>query len=114
MILPTSEIAGMSAQGKADLVEKRGTQMKESRYEAAISLALLKRSNQYAELGFQSAEHLASVKGRLEPRDWSQMLSVGTRALDFPELDAAFRDGRLNWSKIRALIPHADRENVKE
>ena len=88
--------------------------MKESRYETAIFLALLKRSNGYARLGFQSAEHLAAEKGRLEPRDWSQMLSVGGRALDYPEIDVAFRDGRLNWSKIRAMIPHADRENVEE
>src|SRR5512134_749736 len=114
MILPTSEIAGMTAQEQADLVEKRGAQMKESRYEAAISLALLKRSNGYAGLGFQSAEHLAEQKGRLEPRDWSQMLSVGGRALDHPELDAAFRDGRLNWSKIRALVTILTKENVAE
>ena len=56
MILSTSEIAGMTAQEEADLVEKRSAQMKESRYEAAISLALLKRSNEYAELGFRSAD----------------------------------------------------------
>ena len=45
MILPTAEIAAMTAQEQADLVETRGTQHKESRYETALGLALLKRSN---------------------------------------------------------------------
>ncbi len=105
MILPTAEIAAMTAQEQADLVEKRGAQHKESRYETALALASLKRSNGYIELKFQSVGELAEKKGRLEYRDWTQMLSVGTRALAFPELDVAYRDGRLNWSKIRAMAP---------
>ena len=113
MILPTLEIAAMAAGAKADLVEKNTTELKERRYETAVTLALLKRANEYVELGFRSAEQLASAKG-LEPRDWSLMLAIGKRVLDLPELDAGFRDGSLNWSKIRALLPVVNRENVEE
>jgi hypothetical protein len=113
MILPTSEITAMAPAAKADLVAKSVPQLKKMRLETAIALASLQRANEYAGLGFKSAGHLASAKGH-EYRDWSLMLAIGRRALDYPEIDQAFRDGRLNWSKVRALLPVLQRENVKE
>ena len=114
MILPTSEIAAKTAQEKADLVKTGAKRMKESRYEAAIALALLARSNGFLELGCESIDEFAATKSGLEPGDWTQMLSVGRRALQFPEVDVAFRSGELNWSKIRALVPVLRHENVTE
>jgi 5-methylcytosine-specific restriction endonuclease McrA len=114
MILETAEIATKSAQEKADLVKESAGRMKESRYEAAIALALLARSSGYLELGCKTIEEFAAKKARLEQGDWTQMLSVGRRAVQFPEVDVAFRSGALNWSKIRALVPVIKKENVTE
>ncbi len=114
MILPTLEIAAKSTQEKADLIVERAKGMQESRYEAVIALSLLGRSNGYLELACKIIGEFAEKKAKLEYRDWTRMLSVGRRALEFPELDVAFRDGRLNWSKIRALLPVLTRENVTE
>jgi len=88
--------------------------MQESRYEAAIALALMARCNGYLQLGCKTIGEFAETKAGLEYRDWTQMLSVGRRALQFPEVDAAFRSGALNWSKLRALVPVLTKENVTE
>src|SRR5688500_8838906 len=114
MILETAEIAAKSAQEKADLVKTGARRMQESRYEVAIALALLARCNGYLQLGCKSIGEFAETKAGLEYRDWTQMLSVGRRALQFPEVDVAFRSGALNWSKLRALVPVLTKENVTE
>ena len=114
MILPTAEIAAKTAQEKADLVKTGAKRMTESRYEVAIALALLGRSNGYLELGFETIEEFAAKEAGLEPGDWTQMLSVGRRALQFPEVDVAYRAGKLNWSKVRCLVPVLTKENVAE
>src|SRR5688572_30748631 len=114
MILATSEIAAKSAQGKAELIAVNARRMKESRYEAAIAIALLERSSGFLELGCKSIDEFGAKMSGLEHRDWIQLLSVGRRAVRFPEVDAAFRAGHLNWSKIRALVPVLTRENVEE
>src|SRR5688572_29492762 len=88
--------------------------MQESRYEVAIALALLARCNGYLQLCCKTIGEFAETKAGLEYRDWTQMLSVGRRALQFPEVDVAFRSGALNWSKLRALVPVLTKENVTE
>src|SRR5688572_30811489 len=99
MILETAEIAAKSAQEKAALIKERSRRMQESRYEVAIALALLARCNGYLQLGCKTIGEFAETKAGLEYRDWTQMLSVGRRALQFPEVDVAFRSGALNWSR---------------
>ena len=60
-------------------------------------------------------ERLTAGMTILSPRDVIEMLSVGRRLLDDPELDLAYRKGDLSWyrgSKVRALPPHLDASNV--
>src|SRR5687768_16485485 len=114
MMLGTSEIVGMTVPAKADLFATGARQMIERRYEATIALASLARSNGYLEAGFKSVEELAAKTSDLEPREVSEMLWVGRKLLDFPEMDEAFRDGRLNWTKVKTLVPHIKKDNAAE
>src|SRR5687768_13846143 len=60
MILPTSEIAARSAQEKAKLIVEGGARMKASRYQTAIALALLARSNGFLEFGCKVSVRLSA------------------------------------------------------
>src|SRR5687767_8824405 len=113
-MISTSEIVGMASGLKAGLFAKEVKQADSSRYVATIALAALQRSNGHAELGFASVEALAAKLCTLAPWEVGVMLSVGRRLLRFPELDQAYREGRLTWSKVRALAPHLNATNVTE
>ena len=113
-MLEISDLVAMTAAKKADLFEAAARRMTEDRYDATIILASLQRSNGYLDLHCKTVEELAWKRSKLPHRDVIDMLRVGRKLLDIPELDQAFKDGRLCWSKVRALVPLITKENAAE
>ena len=113
-MLEISDLVAMTAAKKADLFEAAARQMTEGRYDATITLASLQRSNGYLDLNCKTVEELAWKRGKLPYRDVIDMVRVGRKLLEIPELDLAFKDGRLCWSKVRALVPLITRANAAE
>ena len=113
-MLKTSEIVAMTTERKVELLAKAATQMLESRYAAAVALASLDQSGVWRDAGFRGMHEFAVKKSGLDPADVSTLLWVGRKLLILPELAESLRDGRLTWSKVRALVPHVTRENAAE
>jgi hypothetical protein len=113
-MLGTSKIIGMTGSEKADLFAKGARAMDEGRYVATLALASLARSQACRDLGYANLHALAAARTSLQPWEVTQMLWVGKKLLDHPELDEAFRNGTLSWAKVKALVPHVSNENVTE
>ena len=88
-MLETSKILAMTAAEKAELFANGARQMTEGRYAAAVALASLERTNGYLKLGFETVEDLGSKKGKLDRRDVTDILWVGRKLLDVPQLEKA-------------------------
>src|SRR4029453_15070865 len=113
-MLESSDLVAMTAAKKADLFEAAARRMTEGRYDATIALASLQRSNGYLDLGCKTVEELAWKGGKLPYPGVIDMLRVGRKLLEIRELDLAFKDGRLCWSKVRALVPLITPANAAE
>jgi len=61
----------------------------------------------FAETGHVSATHYAESRLGLKRRTARHCLAVGQALDELPLIDEAFLDGRLNWSKLRTLVPVA-------
>ena len=109
-----SDIEGMTAAEKADLFAAGARKLVEGRYQATITLAELRRSNGYLDLKCRTVEELAAKWSKLGPREVSEMLWAGRKLLEIPELNQAFKDQRLCWSKLKALVPPITKENAAE
>jgi len=114
MLLEISEILKMSAEQKKDVFVRGIKRATEGRYEAIIALTSLHTSGEYQQLDCSSVQMLAAEQTTdLTEREVRDMISIGTKLVEIPELDQSFRDGVLSWSKVRALIPVVTRDNFR-
>jgi hypothetical protein len=56
-------------------------------------------------LGFRTARAYAESRLEMAPRRANELIQVGGMLCDLGDVDAAFRAGRLSWSKVVALLP---------
>jgi hypothetical protein len=89
MTVGAADILREKARDKANRFAKEARQMVEGRCAATIALAELERSKGYLDLGFESVRELAAALSELDARDVSEMLWVGRKLLDIPELEKA-------------------------
>src|SRR4029450_799338 len=100
------DILKKAAEDRVILFANGARKMVEGRCAATIALAELERSKGYFGLGFATVHKLAAERSALDPRGGRERVWVGRKLLDIPELKAAFLDGRVSWTKLRALVPH--------
>lgn len=84
------------------------------RYEAIAGLMAIEASEGYREFGYSSLVQFARVEAKLSQRDLRDRLRIGHKLVEVPELDLAFREGVLSWSKVKTLIPVITKENGHE
>jgi hypothetical protein len=107
-MLRTSEIVGMTAQEKADLVARGVRESERAQHQLSLALAEMERSEEFRESGFASVEDFAAARSGLEPDEVAELLRIGRILLGFPEVDDAYRKGRLSWAAVRDLAPQAE------
>lgn len=64
--------------------------------------------------GHASAVHYAEARLGISRRSARDLVSVGAALRDLPQCDAAFCDGRLDWTRLRMLARIATRETESE
>ncbi len=68
----------------------------------------------HAQTGHVSAAHYAERVHGLKPRTARHYAAIGEALDQLPRIDGAFREGRLQWSRLKALVPIATPETEAE
>jgi len=68
----------------------------------------------HQETGHSSAVHYAAAREGLSRREARDLVAVGAALDELPAIDAAFRDGRLLWTKLRTHVRVATLETEAE
>ena len=82
-----------------------------SRRAVAFFLVEMHRRKQYQVLGYSSAVHYAVKALDLTKRQARELLRVGMRLEELPEIDRAFSHGEISWTKVREITRVARPEN---
>jgi hypothetical protein len=77
-------------------------------------LVVFDRSGEWANDGAWSCAQWVAERADLELSTISEWLRIGRRLVELDEIAAQFRSGQLSYSKVRALVRVATRENQHE
>jgi hypothetical protein len=100
-----AEVLVLSAAELVKLFRREHRRAVSSRYAEGVALTAIDQSRAYEAAGCSSTQQFAAQVADYTEREVRDMLRVGRALQGCPELDAAFRSGRLSWSKVRALAP---------
>ncbi len=73
-------------------------------HRVAILLARLHQQGLHRELGFVSVHEYAERRLDITPRQSREMVHIGRMLPEFPQVDAAFAEGRIGWTKAREIL----------
>jgi len=73
-------------------------------HRVAVRLARMHRHMHHRELGFASIHEYAENSLDLSPRQSRELLHIGVMLPDFPQVDAAFAEGKIGWTKAREIL----------
>src|SRR5262245_28058880 len=107
-----AEILGLAAAEQVELFRRAHRRAVSGRYAEIVTLTAIEESRAYEAAGCSSAQQFAARVGDYTGRDVREALRMGRTLRQCPELDAAFRSGRLTWSKVRTLVPVVTSENA--
>lgn len=93
--LPARELVGRL------IAAVRGTDV--GHRELAFYLADMDARGVHQMLGFASVAQFAEQRLELARRTAFELIAVGKALEELPRIDAAFRDGRLRWARVRLL-----------
>src|SRR5262245_54132330 len=97
-----ASFAGVLARGLAaqvQLFERAHRRSVSGRYEEVVTLTAIDESRAYEAAGCSSIQQFGARVADYKEREVCEMLRIGRTLLECGELDAAFRAGRLSWSK---------------
>ena len=80
--------------------------------EAAYYLAAIAESRAFESFGCSSIQQFGARVADYTGHMVYDLLRIGRLLRDCPDLDAAFRSGRLSWSKVRTLAPVVTNETA--
>ncbi len=78
--------------------------LRSAEHELAVLLAKMADSRLYLELGFSTLYDYADEVLDLSTRKTRALAQLGRSIGELPALEAAFRDGKLGWTKARELL----------
>jgi hypothetical protein len=107
-----AEVLVLSAAELVKLFRREHRRAVSSRYAEVVALTAIDQSRAYEAAGCSSTQQFAAKVADYTEREVRDMLRVGRALQGCPELDAAFRSGRLSWSKVRALAPVVTNETA--
>ena len=105
-----AEVLALSAAEQVDWFRRAHHQAVSGRYGEVVALTAIDESRAYESMGCSSIQQFGARVAEWSPRQVRDRLRIGRTLRQCPELDAAFRSGRLSWSKVRTLIPVVTRE----
>jgi len=109
-----AEVLALGAAEQVELFHRAHRRSVSGRYEEVVTLTVIEESRAYEAAGCSSIQQFGARVADYHEHQVSDMLRVGRTLKECPELDAAFRSGRLSWSKVRTLNPVVTRENAAE
>src|SRR5678816_4901308 len=107
-----AEVLGLAAAEQVELFRRAHRCAVSGRYAEIVTLTAIDESRAYEAAGCSSIQQFAARVGDYTDRDVRDLLHMGRTLRQCPELDAAFRSGRLTWSKVRTLLPVVTNENA--
>ena len=74
----------------------------------------MEERREYQALGYSSTVHFAEVKLGLSPKETRELIRISRRLEELVEIDRAFTQGEISWSKVRELTRVAVRDTEEE
>ena len=82
-------------------------------YRQAVCLSEMEERGVCQLLGYSSVQHFASKKSDMSRRQARDLIAVGKALGELPQIDEAFCEGRISWTKARILCRIAVPETEK-